>query len=156
MDRLTWRGALGVVLLFLPWTLSAAPGALKITNDVPLTFGTLIAGSTAGTVTVSSSGTTTTTGGVIAFGAGAAPASFTISLDKGKTDYSIQLQSSLNLTGTGAPMPVNLVESTPPSGGRIRAKTGDEVMTVGATLHVAANQAAGSYSGTFNVTVTNE
>jgi hypothetical protein len=153
MNRLIRCGTLGLILLSLPWTLSAA--AVQIKNNVPLTFGNLISGSTSGTVKVSSSGAATTTGGVIAFGGGSAPASFTISIEKGNPHYTIQLSGGTSLVGPGASMPVDLFESTPPAGGgRISPPAGFEDMTVGATLHVGANQAAGMYSGTFDVTVT--
>ena len=152
MNGLMQRGAMVLVLLSLPGTVRA--GAVQITNDVPLAFGSLISGATPGTITITSSGTTSTTGGVIAFGAGAAAASFTISIEKGNPNYSIVLPSSANLIGTGAPMLVDGFESTPGNGGHVRPPTGFQDMTLGATLHVGANQAAGTYSGTFNITVT--
>jgi len=152
MNRLIRCGTLGLILLSRPWALSAA--AIQITNSVPLAFGNLISGSTSGTVKVSSSGATTTTGGVVAFGGGSAPASFTISIEKGNPNYSILLANSASLTGPGGSMLVDSFESTPGNGGHIRPPTGFQDLTVGATLHVAANQTAGIYSGTFNVTVT--
>ena len=152
ISRSIGRAALGAVLLSLPWTLSA--GAVGITNDVALSFGTLISGPTAGTVTVTSAGATTTTGGVTAFGGGSVPASFTITIAQGNPNYTILLPLSANLTGTGGPMVVDSFESTPGNGGHIRPPTGFQSMTVGATLHVAANQAPGTYSGTFAITVT--
>jgi Domain of unknown function (DUF4402) len=139
-------------LLFLPWTLCAA--AIQITNNVPLTFGNLISGTSAGTVNVSSSGATSTSGGVIAFGGGSAPASFTISIPQGNPNYTVLLAISANLTGPGSSMVVDSFETTPAGSGHIRPPTGFQDMTVGATLHVAANQAPGIYSGTFDVTVT--
>ena len=153
MNRFTWRAALGVILLSLPWTLSAEEVKITIANDTGLAFGNLISGPTAGTVTVSSSGTISTTGGVIAFGGGSTPASFTISIDRDYENYTIQLPSSANLSGAGPSMVVKSFESTPGSGSHSRPRGGSQVMTVGATLFVAANQAAGSYSGTFNITV---
>jgi hypothetical protein len=156
LNRVIQLGAVGMALLCLPCTLAADSNTVTITTDAPLNFGSLISSPAAGTETVSSAGAVATTGGTIAFGNSAAPASFTISLDEGKTDYSILLPSSATLTGTGASMRVDAFESTPPSGGRIKAKKGPQTMTVGATLHVGANQAAGSYSGTFTITVTGD
>lgn len=151
-SRSIGRAALGAVLLFLPWTLSA--GAVGIVNDIPLSFGTLISGPTSGTATVTSGGVTTTTGGVIAFGGGSAPASFTITIAQGNPNYTILLPASANLIGPGGPMIVDGFGSTPGNGGHIRPPTGFQTMTVGATLHVGANQAPGTYSGTFDITVT--
>jgi hypothetical protein len=150
MNGFIRRGAIGVVLLSLPWTLSADD--VTMTNQAGLAFGSLISGSTTGTVTVSSSGATSTTGGVIAFGGGSAPASFSISIDKGYNNYTIQLPGTANLTGPGVSMVVNSFESTPGSGSHSRT-TQFVVMKVGATLSVPANQVAGSYNGTFQVTV---
>jgi hypothetical protein len=152
MKRLLWRVTLGMAVVALPSSLFA--GAVQITNDVPLNFGSLISGGAAGAMVVSSSGATSTTGGVVAFGAAATPGSFTITIEQGNPNYTILLPSAATLTGTGANMTVDGFESTPGTGGHIRPPAGMQVMTVGATLHVGANQAAGSYIGTFNITVT--
>jgi hypothetical protein len=154
MNRTVRLAMMGVMLVGLPWILAADD--VQIRNEVPLSFGNLVSGPTEGTVTISSSGGTTTTGGVVAFGGGSAPASFSISIARENPNYTIILPRSASLSGTGGSMVLDSFESTPKSGSNIRPPAGFETMTVGATLHVAANQPAGSYSGSFNIIVSSQ
>jgi Domain of unknown function (DUF4402) len=131
-------------------------GGISVASTVDLDFASLLSGTTAGSVTVSSSGTRSTTGGASTVGGGFTPASFQVSITQGNPHYSIQLPvGSVTLSGTGGSMLVDTFESTPGGPGFVGFAPGggSQVMTVGATLHVPANQAAGSYSGTFTVTV---
>ncbi len=134
-------------------------GGISVARTKDLDFASLLSGITAGSVTVSSSGTRSTTGGASAVGGGFTPASFQVSITQGNPHYSIQLPvGSVTLSGTGGSMLVDTFESTPGGPGFVgfAPGAGFQVMTVGATLHVPANQAAGSYSGTFTVTVTQQ
>jgi hypothetical protein len=138
--------------------LTTVTDGIALARTADLDFGSMVAGSSAGLVTVSSSGTRATTGGVSTVGGGFTPASFTVSIQQGNPNYAIQLPvGSTNLNGSaGGSMVVDSFESTPGGSGHVPPPIGFEVLTVGATLHVGANQVAGIYSGTFNITVTRQ
>ena len=123
-----------------------------------LQFGSFTAG-TGGTVIVDTASARTATGGVIlltssTFGA----ASFTMSTVpyncNGRALAIVTAGPTATLTHTtlpGVTMTVNTFVTNPAAGGAFD----DTVpMTVGATLNVNASQAAGSYSGTYDLTVT--
>ncbi len=65
--------------------------------------------------------------------------------------YSITLPSSAILTSGGDTMTVDTY--TDDAGATPTLVGGSDTFNVGATLHVGATQAAGTYSGTFSVTV---
>jgi hypothetical protein len=136
---------------------------LTITNDVLLDFGAIVAGA-GGTVTMAPDNTRSFTGGVTlhASDVGSA-ASFTVEGEPGFT-YAITLPAGATTisNGAGGTMTVNGWSSTPTvaAGGALDAGTGEQTLTVGATLTVAAAQAPGAYSssnaggsGDFTVTV---
>jgi Domain of unknown function (DUF4402) len=146
---------LGAVVLLVPALLcAAAPVPPQVTNTAPLVFGTLIAAATAGTVTISPAGAQSTTGGVIALAGAFGAAQFTIQIDQGNPNYTIILPASTTLTGPGTPMTVDTFVSNPSAGGQVSHAVSEPV-TVGATLHIGANQTPGDYSGTFLLTITN-
>jgi hypothetical protein len=129
---------------------------LTIANVTGLQFGKIVSGATAGTVTVSPTGTRTSSGGVSPVnGATPAPsaASFTVTGEAGAS-YAITLPTSAITLGNGAggTMTVDGFTSNPDGTGTLAAD-GHQVLDVGATLHVGASQAAGTYSGTFSVAV---
>ena len=81
-------------------------------------------------------------------------AAFTIE-GEGAATYSVTLPSSVSLAGNGTAMTVATFTSTPGDGalsGNAGA-VGTQTLLVGGTLAVGASQAAGSYSGDFDVTV---
>ena len=127
-----------------------------------LDFGQVIRGTTAGTVTITPSGTRTKTGGVILVGTGFQPAEFAgMGSNNQRVDVSLGA-SSIFVTGPGAPMRVRtfVMGSTPtavltttPQRFRINSATGIFVFPVGATLEVAANQAPGTYTGNWTITL---
>ena len=136
---------------------------LSFVNDDGLDFGNVIRGTTAGTVIVAPDGTRTMTGGVtLANGGGQKAASFAgMGTNNQRVDVSLGAPSIL-LTGPGAPMRVHtfVMGSTPtavltttPQRFRINSATGVFAFPVGATLDVAANQAPGSYTGTWSITL---
>ena len=96
------------------------------------------------------------TGGVVNLGGAPTAASFTVTVPTpGNKSYTIVLPASAILTGPGAAtMTVDTFTSNPPCCAGTVNNTRTEVVTVGATLHVAANQAGGSYSGTATFIVT--
>jgi hypothetical protein len=138
-----------------PWPPSRTAGfVLSITlvkgND--LSFGQLFVGPSPGTCVVTPLGTRSSTGGVqLGGGSGVGPASFTVGGDVLAT-YSITLPGSATMTNGGSSMTVNTFTSEPSGTGQLDA-LGNQALSVGATLHVGAVQAPGTYSGTFDVTV---
>ena len=147
------------------------PGSGEITIVSPLSFviddnldfGTIVRGTTAGTVTVTPTGTRTQTGGVTLInGGGHKPALFA---GQGTFLQRVEISlgaSSISLTGPGAPMQVRdfVLGSTPtavltttPLSFRIAALNGVFSFPVGATLDVGANQAPGVYSGNWSITL---
>lgn len=152
----------------------AAPGSAKadteivtrlsLIKDEDLFFGKIIRGATAGTVIIAPSGARTSTGGVTLAPSTFQPARFA---GYGRTNQSIQISVSansitLNRVGGGATMTVDswIIGSTPtaqlstvPLVFTIGSATGIFNFPLGATLRVGANQASGTYTGTFSVTV---
>ncbi len=154
-----------------PANAGTTPGGAEITVVRPLSFvmdddldfGTVIRGTTAGTVVVAPNGVRTQTGGVtLANGGGHKAASFA---GQGTFNQRVDISLGSNtifLTGPGAPMRVRdfVIGSTPtavlttaPLRFRIAATNGIFVFPVGATLEVAANQAPGKYTGTWTITL---
>jgi hypothetical protein len=131
---------------------------ISISKTVDMNFGNVaVSAATAGTVVLSPAGVRTPTGGVTlpstAVGTVTA-ASFTVS-GTGTYTYAITLPSTATTITSGAnTMTVSTFTSTPTPTGTLAAG-GTQTLDVGATLNVAAGQAAGVYvSGTpFSVTV---
>lgn len=69
------------------------------------------------------------------------------------TAVTITLPSSITLSGPGAAMTVNNFTSYPANGSATLDSTGAMTLNVGASLNVGTNQAAGTYSGTYTLTV---
>lgn len=138
---------------------------LTLIKTADLDFGSLISGPTAGTVTVqAATGVRTTTGGVTPVGSGAQRATF-----QGAAAIGLLVvmngSSSVTLTRVGggaAPMTASLnhiggsglaTVSLPLIGSVTIVAAGVQTFHSGGTLTVPANQPAGSYSGTFTMTV---
>ena len=132
---------------------------ITITKTTDMSFGNIIPSATlAGTVVLAPDGTPTYTN-VTATALPSATATISAaSFDVGGTPdatYAITLPfAALTLTGPGgATMTADTFTSNPGATGTLDG-TGAEVLNVGATLNVAAAQAAGTYtSGNFDVTV---
>jgi hypothetical protein len=124
---------------------------IAITKTADLNFGTIISGP-AGTVTVSPAGVETASGAtVLNPNPNVSAALFSVTGEP-STAYSISLPSSISITNGAQSMTVSSFTSNPTPGGVLSAG-GSQALQVGATLAVATNQAIGSYSGTFSVTV---
>ena len=136
------------------------PNTLIKTDD--LDFGTMVSGTTGGTVSINAvTGARTTTGGVTPVGGGTQRAVFQgtggILLITVSGDTSVTLVRA----GGGAPnMTATLVRAASTSGGGIALLGGGTLLPsgiqtyyIGGTLTVPANQPAGDYSGTFTLTV---
>ncbi len=154
--------AVAMALLCLP----GHANAQSISTSQNLSFGTFTPGG-GGTVVVSPAGGRTATGGVTLFTAAQfsqpAAASYTVTNpNNGTSSFTITLPAgSVTLTRTGgtATMSVGTFTSNPATGqgtnkkgfGQLAGGTGS--FTVGATLTVGASQTAGTYTGTYSVTV---
>ena len=123
----------------------AAP--ISITEDTQLSFGNIGPSASAGTVTITNAGARSVTGGVSELGGAFAAAEFTVTGASG-ANFNASIPTSASLTGPGDAMSVSLTNDagTSISGGSVS-------FNVGGTLSVGANQAAGSYSGTYTITV---
>ena len=135
---------------------------LSFIQTEELKFGKIFTGTTAGTVTVAPNGTRTRTGGVTLFGNDQQAAEFA---GLGAVNQRVQISlgsNSIFLTGPGTRMRARAftIGSTPtavlttnPQVFRIASATGGFRFLVGATLDVNANQAPGTYSGTWTITL---
>lgn len=123
---------------------------IAITKTADLAFGTVVPSAAAGTVTVGTANDRTVAGGVSALGGTVTSAAYTVT-GYGNSTYAITLPASVSLSGPGTAMTASSFVSS--VGGSASLSGGSGGFTVGATLSVGANQAAGAYSGTFDVTV---
>jgi len=126
---------------------------IAIENVQNLSFGSFVAGN-GGSVTVSTTGNRSAGGVVLIPSSQGTAAQFTVSGDLNAT-YTIQLPVNdvVSLTGPGNGMFVNTFTSTPSGAGGQLGAGGSQALSVGGTLNVGSDQAPGSYSGTFSVTV---
>src|SRR4051812_46109375 len=141
--------AFGLVLL----NASAAP--FRISASQGLAFGTF-AGNTGGAVNISVSGARSATGGVaLLSAAGGSMAQFLVTGNGGLT-YTITLPSSAILSsGTKSMVMDNFVSSPSASSAStgLLNGAGSQTLYVGARLNVPASLSAGTYTGSFSVTV---
>lgn len=128
------------------------PLSLVKTDD--LDFGTLIAGSTAGTARINeNTGARTTIGGVTAAPGGTPKRAEFVGVAAIGILITIAISPSPTLTnGTGGTMGTTLAVQGG-TGIRLFPGTGVQTFRVGGTLNVGANQQPGDYSGTFSLTV---
>ncbi len=130
--------------------------AISIVHTAHLHFGQIIPGVGAGTVEQSAAATPerTPTDCTLGNSTTVSPATFTVGGEPNAT-YAISLpdDGTVTLTGAGDPMAVTGFTSNPDRTGTLSGG-GLETLYVGATLNVGASQAAGEYTGTFDVTVT--
>lgn len=132
---------------------STINAAITMASTSSLNFGNIVPG-TGGTVAVSATGVRTTTGGLVASGGTVTAASFAVT-GTPSTAYTITLPASASLTGPGAPMNVDFstAQVTGGSLSRTLSASGTDTFSSGGTLTVDNAQTAGSYSGTFTMTV---
>lgn len=128
--------------------------SIGITKVQDLAFGNLAPGLLGGTVTVTPAGARSATGDVTLSPAGQGrQAVFNVTGDANAT-YAITLPNSITITNTDdnlSTMTVNGFTSNPNGTGLLTG--GAQTLNVGGQLTVGALQAAGPYTGTFNVTV---
>lgn len=126
---------------------------ISITKTTDLSFGTFVASSTPGTITMTPAGTVSTAGGVTEISGGdVSAAAFTVAGETGQS-FAITLPSTdvvLNSATEGESLTLNTFTSNPTDTGIIGT---DGTISVGGTLTVPADSKADTYTGTFNVTV---
>jgi hypothetical protein len=154
---MTWQRAAvcGVMVglaVGLAASASADPQALLISQTGSLKFGSIVVGAVPGTVSVSPTGERLASGGVLLGNSGgSSPASFSVSGEP-NTAYQILLPSSAVLTTGPENMTFDSFTTSTAGPGSLNGG-GTQVISVGATLHVNANQGRGSYAGQLPVTV---
>lgn len=136
--------------------MAASPGwaaAIAISNAGGLAFGKFVAGS-GGTVTVSPGSMRSASGGVAVVPSSAGTAAQFVVTGDANLTYAITVPGNgvVSLTNGAYSMAVNNFTSSPNSTGTLGGG-GSQTLLVGATLSVGGNQATGSYSGVFDVTV---
>ncbi len=128
---------------------------LSLVKTADLEFGSLIPSATAGTATVNATTDVRTVGGGATGASGATPgaARFTAA-GLFNVLALITLPPTIVLTRGGGPETMTVTNITT-NGPTLRLFPGSATIDVriGGRLNVGANQAAGSYSGTFNLTV---
>ena len=123
---------------------------ITVTNTSDLDFGTIVAGTAASTVAVSAAGVRTCGAGLTCTGT-VSSANFNIT---GTTGAIVTVTGDNSVTlanGTGGTMTAALTRSA--STLTLVAGAVNGTVQVSGTLSLAASQADGAYTGTFNVTV---
>jgi len=128
---------------------AAIATALVLTEGTQMSFGKVAAGASAGSVLLAAAGGTTDTNVTRLSGVTAAAGAFTLAGENSAT-YAVTLPASTSLTGPGTAMTVNAF--TDNASGSLDG-SGAGAFNIGATLAVGASQAAGTYSGSYSVTV---
>lgn len=122
---------------------------VTITNTSDLDFGTIVPGTANGTVTVSATGARTCGTGITCTGASSA-ANFNITGTVNQV-VTVTAPASVSLTSGTNSMSATLTRSANTvtlAGGAVNGS-----VQISGALSVPSNQADGSYSGTFNVTI---
>jgi len=165
MSKFFSRAAIGAAVAAIALSAGAAQAApvsatatakakilkqLTLTRTADLDFGTVVAGSTASTVAVSTASARTCGTGLTCTGTVTAA-----SFDIGGSNAAVVTVTGDNTVslanGSGGTMSATLTRSAA-TVTLINAAVGGSFQ-VGGTLSLAANQADGAYTGTFNVTV---
>lgn len=120
---------------------------VTVTNNTDLQFGTIVTGTSASTVQVSTAGGRTCGAGLVCSGATTA-AGFTIGGTTGQV-VTISVPATVSLTSGANSMTASLNSSAATATLVANAAT----FSVGGELSVGANQADGDYEGTFSATV---
>lgn len=125
---------------------------LTLTESATLEFGQLSASADAGTVVVDAAGERTQTGGVNLEGGVARPGSWSVAGEP-STAYTVTLPAAdVTLAAGGDTLTVNDFTDSR-NGASNTDGAGNDSFQVGATLVVGADQPAGTYSGSYAVTV---
>lgn len=127
---------------------------ISIVKVTDMNFGDVVPSVAGGTVALSTAGVAAPTGvNLGSAGAARTAATFTVSGQAAYT-YAITLPSSATISDSAShTMSVGPFISSPSGTGTLSG-TGTQTLALGATLTVGALQAPGTYTGSFNVTVT--
>jgi hypothetical protein len=129
---------------------------LAIANTQSLDFGFIAAGANAGSVKIATNGARSGSNvTLIALGSTPHQAQFQVT-GEGAVSYSISLPKEITLGSAAGTLTVNDFVSDPSGTGTLKGdlgRDGEQTVNVGATLQVPANAYAGTYTGTFDVTV---
>jgi len=125
---------------------------ITITKLADLEFGRLSAGAAGGTAVISATGLRSVTGDVVEEGGTIGAAEFEVGGHQ-LLDYDIILPSSTVISNGGNSMTVDTFTTDKPGNVGDIPPGNTDSFKVGATLTVGASQAAGAYTGTFDVTV---
>ena len=132
---------------FATGTRDAAAGVFKVQWKAELFFGSAAGDADlAGTVVISTAGGKTVTGGATDFGGLVQAADFQIKTDNDGESYSCFLPSSIQVTSGADNMTVDTFTTSHPLVGSMDPGANLIRMLIGATVHLAAGQAAGNYS----------
>lgn len=128
---------------------------IKISKTVDLNFGSIIGGSNPGSLILAPDGTRTANGIEISNSSPGDVNAAEAIISHGNNNYSITLPSTFSLFNSVNPSQTMVIDQftvvpTPSSEGN-----GSDILKIGATLNLEANQTPGSYSNSagFNVTV---
>ena len=118
---------------------------ISITKTADMNFGNIAVGSTLGNVVLAPDGTRSKLGGVTlpAVTGTVTAAQFTVN-GLGTSTFSITLPSTYTITSGSNTMNIDTFTSTPSGSGALVG--GTQTIKVGATLDIAASQAAGTYT----------
>lgn len=150
------RRSVRATLLFAAGLIALEAGAiaaLSVVNSAGMSFGAFAAGN-GGAVTVSPGGVRTASGSVaLISSSSSSPAQLSVTGEPGAT-YAIELpRDPVVLTSPAGPTMVVSGFVSTPNGASQLGVGGSQLISVGATLNVAAGQAPGSYAGSFQVSV---
>jgi hypothetical protein len=123
---------------------------MTITKTADLRFGSFAPTTTAGTVTIATGGGRTSSNVQLSSMTTSGAAAFSVAGDTTAT-YAITLPGSATLTNGASSMTISSFVSNPSGTGTLVAGAG--TVSIGGTLAVGASQTAGSYTGTFSVTM---
>lgn len=149
------NAAFATLFLLMASVTSAQLNPLSIGNTRSLSFGSFVA-QAGGIVTISPTSARSATGSVVMVPSQSGhSAQFTVQGDA-DASYTIDLpaDSTVVLSGPGTDMALTGFTSEPSGAGGRLGTTGDQVLSVGASLQVGADQTQGDYSGSFTVIVT--
>ncbi|WP_424244258.1 hypothetical protein Dip510_001460 [Elusimicrobium posterum] len=129
---------------------------VTVANTTTLNFASIIPGTTAGTVVVAqATGTATYTGGAQFGGGTTAAGVVTLTGPNNQAITSVAIaDGSIAGTPSGSMTVTGFITSCPSGTGCTLNASGTLAVNFGATLNVAANQSAGTYTGNVTVTVT--
>lgn len=131
----------------------------SLTKQSDLNFGPIVPGSAGGSVAVSAAGVRSATGSIAPIAGTVSNAEFKLTCQQNKVVTVLPIAPITINNGAGAVMNLTLNDvSISPSNGRcadvgLPGNLGEAQIAVGGTLVVGPLQAAGTYTGTFSVTV---